>query len=146
MRNHTCLHFQQNIKLRAYLVTHYYCMNICPVKDAIVILNFRQNSFNSCETITVGFTGLEQLHQYILSGLKRPVERSHDVTSGKRPVLSGFQFCFKKFLLHQQIRREISRGVFRAIFDLRPHLMVDIIDFERFVTRMTDKDATVKDT
>ena len=46
--------------------------------------------------------------------------------------------------LHQQIRREISRGVFRAIFDLRPHLVVDILNFEPFVTRVTDIDGTVK--
>ena len=37
-------------------------MNICPVKDAIVILNFRQNSFN--EIITVGFTGLKKISVY----------------------------------------------------------------------------------
>ena len=37
-------------------------------------------------------------------------------------------------------------GVFRAIFDLRPHLVVDIVNFEPFVTRVTDMDATVKET
>ena len=35
------------------------------------------------------------------------------------------------------------RGVFRAIFDLRLHLVVDIHNFEPFVTRVTDIDATV---
>ena len=49
-----------------------------------------------------------------------------------------------KILSHQKIRREISRGVFRAIFGLRPHLVVDILNFEPFVTRLTDMDATVK--
>ena len=61
---------------------------------------------------------------------------------------SGFIGCWKfrsqKFLLHQKIRREISAGVFKAIFDLRPHLVVDILNFESFVTRVTDMDATVK--
>ena len=36
-------------------------------------------------------------------------------------------------------------GVFRAVFDLRLHLVVDILNFESFVTRVTDVDATVKD-
>ena len=44
-----------------------------------------------------------------------------------------------------KIRREISGGVFRAIFDLRPHLVVNIINFEPFVTRVIDMDATVKE-
>ena len=61
---------------------------------------------------------------------------------------SGFIGCWKfrsqKFLLHQKIRREISAGVFKAIFDLQPHLVVDILNFESFVTRVTDMDATVK--
>ena len=56
--------------------------------------------------------------------------------------------CWKnlsqKFWLHQKIRREISGGVFRAIFDLRPHPVADIVNFEPFVTRVTDMDATVK--
>ena len=47
-------------------------------------------------------------------------------------------------ILHQKIRREISAGVFKAIFDLQPHLVVDILNFESFVTRVTDMDATVK--
>ena len=46
--------------------------------------------------------------------------------------------------MHQKIRREISAGVFKAIFDLRPHLVVDILNFVSFVTRVTDMDATVK--
>ena len=50
----------------------------------------------------------------------------------------------QKFLLQQKIRRKISEGVFRAIFDLRPHLVVDILNFEPFVTRVTDMNATVK--
>ena len=74
-----------------------------------------------------------------------PVERSHEVTSGQLPVLSDVEnFVFKNFLLHQKIRREISGEVFRTIFGLRPHLVVDILDFEPFVTRVTDLDATVK--
>ena len=47
--------------------------------------------------------------------------------------------------LRQKIRHEIPGGVFRAIFDLRPHLVFDILNFESFVTRLTDIDATVKD-
>ena len=39
---------------------------------------------------------------------------------------------------------EISEGVFNAIFDLWPHLVVDILNFDPFVMRVTDKDATVK--
>ena len=35
-------------------------------------------------------------------------------------------------------------GVFRAVFDLRPHLVVDILNFEPFVMRVTDMEATVK--
>ena len=50
----------------------------------------------------------------------------------------------KNFLLHQTIRLEISWGVLRAIFDLRPHLVVAILSFELFVTCVTDIDATVK--
>ena len=46
--------------------------------------------------------------------------------------------------MNQKIRREISGGVFRAIFDLRLHLVVDILNFEPFVTRVTDMDAAVK--
>ena len=56
--------------------------------------------------------------------------------------LSGFLI---QVILHQKIHREISGGIFRAIFDLRPHLVVDIFNFEPFVTRVTDMDATVKD-
>ena len=41
-------------------------------------------------------------------------------------------------------RREISGVVFRAIFDLRPHLVVDILNFEPFVTSVTDMNATVQ--
>ena len=52
---------------------------------------------------------------------------------------SGFQ----KILLHQKIRHQISEGVFRAIFDLRLHLVVDILNFEPFVTRVKNMDATV---
>ena len=44
----------------------------------------------------------------------------------------------------KKIRREISGGVFRAIFGLRSHLVVDIHNFEPFFTRLTDMDATVK--
>ena len=62
--------------------------------------------------------------------------------------ITGFigywKFRSQKFLLHQKIRREISAGVFRVIFDLRPHLVVDILNFVSFVTRVTDMDATVK--
>ena len=43
-----------------------------------------------------------------------------------------------------QIRCEISGGVLRAILDLRPHLVVDILNFEPIVTRVTNIDATVK--
>ena len=61
---------------------------------------------------------------------------------------SGFigcwKFRFQKFLLHQKIRREISREVFKAIFDLQPHLVVDILNFEPIVTQVTIIDATVK--
>jgi len=32
-----------------------------------------------------------------------------------------------------------------VIFDLRPHQVVDILNYEPFVTRVTDLDATVKD-
>ena len=39
------------------------------------------------------------------------------------------------------IRREISGGVFRAILDLQPHLVADILNFEPIVTRVTDIDA-----
>ena len=46
--------------------------------------------------------------------------------------------------MHRKIRCEISGRIFRAIFDLRPHLVVDSINFEPFVTRVTDMDATVK--
>ena len=40
--------------------------------------------------------------------------------------------------MHQKIRREISEG----ILDLRPNLLVAIINFEPFVTPVTDMDAT----
>ena len=46
--------------------------------------------------------------------------------------------------MHQKIRREISGGVFRTIFDPRFHLVVDIRNFEPFVTRVTEMNATVK--
>ena len=42
------------------------------------------------------------------------------------------------------IRLEILGGVFRAIFDLRPHLVIVILNLEPFVTRVIDMDATVK--
>jgi len=45
--------------------------------------------------------------------------------------------------LHQKIRREISGGVFEAIFDRRPHPVVDILNFQPFVTPVTNLDATV---
>ena len=35
-------------------------------------------------------------------------------------------------------------GVFRAVFDLRPNLVVNILNFEPFVTRVADMDATVE--
>ena len=47
--------------------------------------------------------------------------------------------------MHKKIRREISGEVFRAIFDLRLHLVVDILNFEPFVTRVKNLDATVKE-
>ena len=46
--------------------------------------------------------------------------------------------------MRQKIRHEISGQVFKAIFDFRLHLVVDILNFEPFVTRVTDMDATVK--
>ena len=54
-----------------------------------------------------------------------------------------WKFRFQIFLLHQKIRRDISGGVFRAIFDFWPHLVVDIFNFEPFVTRVTDMDTIV---
>ena len=62
---------------------------------------------------------------------------------------SGFigcwKFRFQKFLLHQKIRREILGGVFRNIFYLRPHLVVEIFVLEPFVSKLTNKSATVND-
>ena len=46
-----------------------------------------------------------------------------------------------KFLLHQKISRENSKEVFRAILDLRPHLVVNILNCKPFVTRVTDMDV-----
>ena len=37
----------------------------------------------------------------------------------------------------------MKRGVFRAILDLQPDLVADILNFEPFVTNVTDMDATV---
>ena len=42
------------------------------------------------------------------------------------------KFRFQKVLLHQKIRLKISGGVFRAIFDLQPNLVVNILNFEPF--------------
>ena len=74
-------------------------------------------------TITVGFTVLKKLHQYILGYFR--------LTSG---FIGCWKLRFQIFVLHQKIRREISGGVFRAIFELRPHLVVNIFNFEPFVT------------
>ena len=67
--------------------------------------------------------------------------RHFRLTSG---FIGYWKLRFQKFLLHQKIHREISGGVFRAIFDLRLHQVVDILKFEPFVKRVTDMDATVK--
>ena len=70
------------------------------------------------------------------------VKRSLEVTSGQLPVISDVEnSVFKNFYCTK--RFEISVG-FRAIFDLRPHLVVDILNFDPFVTCVTDIDATVK--
>ena len=71
-----------------------------------------------------------------------PVKRSHEVTSGQLPVISDVEnSVFKNFYCTK--RFEISVG-FRAVFDLRPHLVVDILNFDPFVMRVTDMEATIK--
>ena len=70
------------------------------------------------------------------------VKRSLEVTSGQLPVISDVEnSVFKNFYCTK--RFEISVG-FRAIFDLGPNLVVYILNFESFVMRVTDIDATVK--
>ena len=104
---------------------HYFsiesCVHICHARD------------KNIKTITVGFTGLNSLRNDLKTSL---------------PVNFRFyrilKISFSKILLHQKICREISRGVFRAIFELGPHLVVDILNFEPFVTRVINMDATDK--
>ena len=63
---------------------------------------------------------------------------------------SGFIGCWnkfsQKFLLHQKIRRKISGGVLWGIFHLWLHLMGVIIDFDPYVSFLTNKSATVNKT
>ena len=67
-----------------------------------------------------------------------------------KPWLKSKAFSFRRLSKTRQIyiasknRRENSGEVFRAMFDLRPHLVVDILNCELFVTRVTDMDTTVK--
>ena len=60
---------------------------------------------------------------------------------------SGFIGCWKflsqKFLLYQKIRRKISGGVLGSIFHLWPHLVGVITDFDPYVSKLTNKSATV---
>ena len=61
---------------------------------------------------------------------------------------SGFIGCWKnfsqRFLLHQKIRRKISGEVLGGIFHLWLHLVGVIIDFDPFVSFLTNKSAIVK--
>ena len=114
---------------------HYFstksCVHICHARD------------KNIETITVGFTVLKKYmsrFSMVLITSWTTELRHFRSTSG---FIGCWKFLFQKFWLHQKIRREISGGVFRAIFDLRPHLVIDIVNFEPFVTRVTDMDATV---
>ena len=80
----------------------------------------------------------------MLSGLKSQL--NDHMTS--LPVLSEVEnFGFKNFYCTKRFAVKFQgggfRGVFRTFFDLRHHLVVYILNFESFVTRVTDMNATV---
>ena len=76
----------------------------------------------------------KNIHALILNGLNSQL--NYRMTS--LPV---------NFRFYRMLKISISKiflALFRVIFDLRHHLVVDILNFEPFVTRVTDMDATVK--
>ena len=110
------------------------CVHYFSIKSCVHICHTRDKSR---KTITVRFIGLKKLHEYILNGL------NSQLNDGLTSLPVNFRFYRMLKILHQKIRREISGGVFKGIFDLRPHLVVNIVNFEPFVTGVTDMDATV---
>ena len=117
------------------------CVHYCSIKSCVHICHVREKNIEHYVTIKVGFTGLKKFHEYILNLNSQLNDRMTSLAVNFR---FRWKFRFQKFLMHQKIRREISGEVFRAIFDLRPHLVVDILNFEPIVTQVTIIDATVK--
>ena len=73
---------------------------------------------------------------------KKPLERSHEVTSGQLRFYRMLRISFSKIFIAPKNCREILGRVFRAIFELGD-LVDAILNFERFVTSVTDMDAIV---
>jgi len=90
------------------------CVHYFSIKSCVHIFHTRDKKI---KTIRVGFTGLQKFYVYIFTD-QNTQSNYHTKSSPKDSPWS-------------------LEGVFSTIFDLLPHLAVNILDFEPFVASVT---------
>ena len=133
MRNHTCLHSQQNIKLQAYLVTHYYTRVWIFVQLRMplsfwISVKIRLTVAKSLQSDSQDSKITPVYSQWSKKASWTIAWRHFRSTFGLFPVITAVKiFSLKNFIIPKDSPYNV-----KEIFGLWPNLVVDILNFEPF--------------